>query len=427
MRILHLYLLIFLLLGASLSKAQEIRSYGKNGKIRTFEPDKNATEEREKKLESDLDVYQEEALIILTKIKNYLEQLSSPAVTYERRLKAFERRLERLFNGDPAYRGYFLDENLEMKRQDMTLFQYIEFLKKYSHQTASLARVCWKLDAENPKFSTDAAEKKGLIRGVVPADASHTSADTKEWYHVYKATGYLQEEVAFFRDNIVHRVTFCKEVKFYLRYLEVTGPDDAIPKFDWIVYASAIQSSKKGNCGNLKGKFDCEPPPPPEDTCVAYQPVPLWTHLVPGLGWRTFKPGKKYPLWPTAIINVASLGAITTGIVYKFDSDKNYELHQDANTFRELDQYYDLANDSNQKFILFTGGGLFLWALSDALIIAKDAKQRKLFETRFGGDPCASTPPPEIKDIGLRWRPRPLLGASPDGSASVGLSLRLKF
>ena len=344
-------------------------------------------EERErvrKKLLEDKKKFEVSCLKILKKVKRYFEQLTQPkeiknqAYT-DKKEAAIADRLNKIL-GNVRYSGIYIDRNFRERTKQTSVEKYIEFMRAYSKTQNGLASVCWNI---NLKDTVDLAFQKSVAKAGYIFNTPPKQPNDRLTYQIYKGIGYIKEEIAFFKDNVVKNIPVCKELVFSLRYLEIidkNGKQD----FEWQVHVEAFKSQRSKDCGKIK-RIECELPPPPDSGFVMeYIPVEPWKYLVPGYGfYNSFKENSK----PTApyIITPIVVSGVAAGIYFKIKSDDFYSKHKSATTFRVLDENYKDANQKNHQFIISTGIGLGVWLVTDAIIFFKDRRQNSIFKKRFIG------------------------------------------
>lgn len=285
--------------------------------------------------------------------------------------------------------------------------------------------MCWNFKpSEEIEYKYVAKELIGRVNGKIPPSATKTIREQpQEFYCIYQGAGYLREEITFFKDNLIHSYSVCKEVSFQLRYLEV---DDEL--YEWrVVIAEIDNSNTQGDCSDIE-RVECTPLPGVCDSSVMYRDVAAWTYLVPGAGWEHFvkQKDKKLRIWP--LITAASLTAFGIGTYNKIISNKWYNDHLSATTLRELSSSYEKANTRHHNFIHFTAAGILIWGVSDGVLIAKNNRYRRIFNERFGCDRPSLTNS-TIDDGGNQPYSRlaPVVLISPQSTLGVGLTYSLRF
>lgn len=339
-------------------------------------------------------------------IKRYFETLTSNEGISERRKEATERRLKSLFidkqtNKMVPYRGTYLDKNLRFKKKRTTLVDYITYMQDYTKKSEGLISVCWNFGVDTLNFERDISSPIGQINGKLPVNTRITKPSLDSFYHHYKAEGFIKEEIAFFHNNETTLKTICKAVDFSLCFLEVELEDGSVG-YDWIIYVSKIDDAPRKACGDIESE-PCKPTR--IDSTYHYEPVEPYTYLVPGLGWK--KKEDERTIQPWMGVTALTAGALGAGLFYKIRSDNYYRKHQQAATFRELDDNYAKANNDNQRFIISASTGLAIWLISDLWIFFKDKNERRKFNTMF----------PELEGDGLK----PTTVTSPTGEALPGI------
>lgn len=106
--------------------------------------------------------------------------------------------------------------------------------------------------------------------------------------------------------------------------------------------------------------------------------------IVPGLGNKyLYKNGGAI----ATSIAIASYGCIAYGVISKMQAEKAYKNYQDAFVQSDMDKHFNDATNGQNRFVVFTGIGLGIWAL-DILHVALKVKSSK--KTSAGISPASN-------------------------------------
>ena len=110
-----------------------------------------------------------------------------------------------------------------------------------------------------------------------------------------------------------------------------------------------------------------------------YRGATLLDYAIPGKGHLKYNRGfKRYGT--AAIYFGATLACVVPATYYKIRSKRNYDRHLRTSTFRELDIFYDLANEDHHRFLYFSAGAILIATANAVHLFVKDRKQKRRYK-----------------------------------------------
>jgi hypothetical protein len=110
--------------------------------------------------------------------------------------------------------------------------------------------------------------------------------------------------------------------------------------------------------------------------------------IVPGTGDYFVNGGKGSMLGkntPPIITTITAIGFVGSGVYFKTQSNKNYDLYHNATEQSDIDKYYDLANNQNKASYILLGTGAVIW-LWDVIWTAKTGSGNKKINEYMKGE-----------------------------------------